>query len=223
MNIAQSMIYVLKHRKGEIFQSFWKQDLRPVYRGIKKETKSFYRKSKNNGVKITLSEIKNSTVESVAVFKDLPGRIRQGLLYFHDDLLKELDAQSDPKNKTVLCLKVIALLCSYTLGSVHGIRQSGHQLNFKGLRLKSTVIQIIATEILIKVSQVFILRLLEEVEGQLDDPEEKKKISSLRNVISLGQGNALDQENNAVEKNDRAHRIVESFRVYLMTGVREEP
>jgi hypothetical protein len=222
MNLAQSMIYVLKHRKRDIINNFWKQDMRPVFKGIPKETLTFFKKANKNGLKETFSNIKDSTVESVVVFKDLPSRIRQGFQYFHEDLLREMEALQDNQQKTVFCLKVIASLCSYTLGSVQGFRHSGHQLHFKGLKLKSAMLQVMATEILVKVSQVFVLRLLEEVEGHLDSRDEIKKISMFKQILS-GSQKISESENAVPETGDPALRIVESFRIFLMTGERRDP
>ncbi len=231
MNISESMVYVLKNRSSSLFTSFWKTDLRKVFRDVKNDFKDILSSSKSvmttikeQSVKETLKDVKDSTKDAVTVFKVVPGRIRQGLLFFRDDLIHEMEQLSEQKQKTIFCIKVIAVLSSFTLNALYGVRQTKNHLQFRGLKLKSALTHMVATEILVRVTQVFIVRLLNEMETQVDDADELKKISNFKSLISSG--TPLDSHPDfdlTASEGDRALAIVEAFKNFIMTGNRATP
>jgi hypothetical protein len=231
MNISESMVYVLKNRSSSLFSSFWKTDLRLVFRDVKNDFKDILSSSKNvfktikhQSVKETLKDVKDSTMDAVTVFKVVPGRIRQGLLYFRDDLIHEMEVLSEQKQKTIFCIKVIAVLSSFTLNTLYGVRQTKNHLQFRGFKFKNALTHMVATEILVRVTQVFIVRLLNEMEAQVEDVEERKKIASFKSIISSGA--PLDSHPDfdlTPSEGDRAMAVVEAFKTFIMTGQRVTP
>ena len=231
MNIAESMVFVLKNRSGDLFQSFFKDDLKGIFRDIKKDVTDFIKSGKGKvttikkqSFKETLLDVKDSTVDSVTVFKVIPSRIRQGYLYFQNDLLNEMDKLEDQKDKTLFCLKVIGVLSSFTLSTLYGVKRAKSDLQFKGLRVRNAFTHMLATELLVRISQVFTLRLMNEIEKQMEDQDELRKLNYFKSLLNDADLSKVDQSTiEEVESGDKAYTIVESFKTYVLTGKRVEP
>lgn len=227
MNLAESMKHVLMAKGQMIFTQFWKDDLTLIARDFKKDFVDLGKSSrhklktlKRQSIKETALEIKESAVDTVLIFKVIPGRIRDGFIIFQDQLLAELESLPDQKQKTIFCLKVIGALGGSTLSAFRGMRKGGNSLNFSGLRIRNAFTHYVVTELVFKLSQVFILRFLSEVEKELTDEHDRKNIKFFKDILS---DNARLEESELfhetpLEPGDRALAIVEGLRNYIMTG-----
>ena len=231
MNLAESMMYVLKNRRGALLTSFWKSDLKLVFKDVKKDLSEIIKASagklstiKNQSVKETFADVKESTIDSVTVFKVVPNRIREAFHYFHQDLVDEMEAHPDQKQKTLFCLKVIGVLSSFTLKTIYGVKKSRHDLQIHGLKMKSAFAHVIASELLVRIIHVFTVRMINEIEAQMNDEEEKKKLHYFKSLLSNFNSVEPQQDmHHDLEHTDRAFAIVEAFKTYILTGKRVQP
>lgn len=229
MNLAESMMFVLKNKSQNIFSSFWKNDVKLVLKDTKndmgrliKSGSGKFQEFKKQSFKENVADIKDSTLDAVTIFRVLPGRIKQGFIYFHEDLLNQLESLPEQKNKTIFCLKVIGVLSSFTLSALYGAQKTKSDLSLRGLKRTNAFTQMLAAELIMRISQVFVLRFITEVEGQMSDNKELKKLRYFKSLLSDGSKNvkvdALVDE--PLEEGDPAVVIVESLRTFILTGVR---
>lgn len=227
MNLAESMKHVLKSRSQTIFTQFWKDDLTLILTDMKKDFVEMgksgsqkVRELRGQSLKATFSEFKESAKDTVVIFKVVPGRIKDGFGYFQDDLLAELERLPEQKQKTIFCLKVIGALGGSTLSAFNSMRKGGSNMRFSGLRIRNAFTHYLVTEMVFKLSQVFILRILSEVEKELTDEHDKKNIRFFKDLLS--DNNRLDKpellKEAPLEPGDKALEIVEKLRNYLLTG-----
>ncbi len=229
MNIADSFKHVLRNRSQSLFTEFWNEDVKAVLKDSPAEllrmfksgagqVKSFKRKA----IKSTFSEVYDSTQDMVTIFKVIPARVKEGFSHFKEDLVHELENQADAKHKTIFCLKVLAALGSFSLAAIYNVKRGTGDFAFNGLKRKNAFTQFLVHELVFKLSQVFILRFLSEVEQQVSDPEELSHIRFFKGLIADKE--KLQEEahrlNKELEPGDRAVELVEELKNYIFTGKR---
>ncbi len=227
MNLAESMKYVLKNKGQNLFSTFWKEDVKIVLKDMKKDMGQLVKSGsgkikefKKQSLKETVADIKDSALDAVTIFRILPSRIKQAFIYFREDLLKELEDLPEQKDKTIFCLKIIGVLSSFTLTALYGAKKTRGDLSLKGLKRTTAFTQMLAAELVMRVSQVFVLRFISEVESQMSDDEELKKLRYFKSLLSDGSKNFQAFKDEPLEEGDAAVRIVESLRTFILTGVR---
>jgi hypothetical protein len=225
MNLADSMKKVLKNNSQNIFTDFWKEDLKTILKDIGRDVAQMaksgagtFRGIKTNGIKITAKEMLESASDTLLIFKILPKRVYQGFADFKEALVQELDSQPDQKQKTIFSLKVIGALTSFTLGAVYSIRRGKTEFFFSGLKRRNVMTQFIVAEVVFKLSQVFILRFLTELEKEVTNPEDLKSIRYFKDLISARSMVEAVQNGEAFVEADKAIEIVENLKRFIMTG-----
>jgi hypothetical protein len=217
MNIAESMAHVLKNKSQSIFSGFLKNDLKFILKEIKtdfvalgKSGKETFSALPKNGFKNTWNDVKETTIEATHILREIPKRVITGFKNFRDDFLEELEGLADPKEKTIFTMKVIGALSSFTLGAVAGVRSSK-----KGFG-RHTLTAFLKSEIILRLSQILVLRILNEVEKSLSDEEDLKNLSYFRTILTDVRGGGESDVNDLNQ--DDAVRIVEKLKNYIMTG-----
>lgn len=223
MNLSESILHVLRKESASVFKTLWKDDVKNVLVSIRRDFVEFYgsghefvRSLKKEGVKSTWKEARESLSETVDLIKVLPLRIRKGFQYFKDDFIEELENRPDPKEKTVFSLKVIGALTSYTLSGLYGVKKARTELRAPGLSQKKIFTKFLMAEIIFKVTQLFVLRFLEEVEKQELGNEDLKRISYFKNLLA----NPDAAEKEADLHQDEAIEIVDKLKYYILSGER---
>jgi dsDNA-binding SOS-regulon protein len=227
MNLADSMKSVLKN-KSHVFSEFWKDDLKIVLTEVQndlsrmvKDGKETIQSLKKDGIKINLKEMAESGADALLIFKVLPGRIKDGFTYFKDDLVEELESLPGQKQKTIFSLKVIGAVISFTIGIIYNIKKGRSDFSIKGLKRMNAFTQFIVAELVFKISQLILLRFLNEIEKQVTEPDELKHIRYFRELLSdREKAEAENEVLSSAEPGDRAIEIVEDLKKYIMTGKR---
>ena len=211
------MAHVLKHKSHHIFSGFFKNDLKFILKEVQEDFLALGKSSKKTftslpvkGFKSIWTDVKETTLESVKILTEIPKRVTTGFKNFRDDFLEELEGFADPKQKTIFSMKVIGALSTFTLGTVAGV--TGSKKGFG----KRSVTAFLKSEIILRLSQILVLRILTEVEKNLTDEEDLKNISYFRSILSDLRG-GVDHEINHLHE-DEAVRIVEKLKNYIMTG-----
>lgn len=225
MNLAESMKHVLKSQTGVLFTAFWKDDVKLILSDVKTDFKKLKQNSadkfnhvRNQTVFETLTEVKNSAIDSVNIFKVVPQRIKEGFSIFAEDFLKEMEGLPDQKQKTIFSLKVLGALSSSTLSAFYGMR--GTQVPIGGLKLRGAFAHYLVTELVFKISQVFMLRFMAEVEKGLTDEQDQKNLRYFRELLSDKKRleNPDLPQDIAPQPGDKALEIVENLREFILTG-----
>lgn len=227
MNLAESMKHVLKSQTSAIFSSFWKDDVKLILADVKKD---FGRMRKAGSEKIkqireqtvfqTLGDVKDSALDTVTVFKVMPQRIKGGFAHFSDEFIQELERLPEQKQKALFSIKVLGALTGSTVSAFYGLRKTGGNVAVTGLRLRSAFAHYLVSEVVFKVSQVFLLRFVSEVEKVLTDENDKKNLRYFKDLLSdkkrleEAQGNSESE----IEPGDKALEIVENLRHFILTG-----
>lgn len=214
MNLSDSMRFVLRHRGPALLSNFWKEDLLSVCRDTYREIVDLKHKSKH---KIITGEWKDSFIESFQIIKIIPRRVNQALAYLREDLALEFESRTDAKDRSLFCIQVFRELLKFCLSTFSTV-QSGGYLGLGKKRNQYT--HLLMTRLIYRLSRSFILRFLDEVEGQMDAPEEKGQLRSFRAVL-------LDDSDLSIQKviddfgaEDNVRSIVENFKKYVLTGER---
>jgi hypothetical protein len=231
MTLSDSMVYVLKHRRKNLLKNLWKEDVKNVLADFKDDVFGFiksnvtsFKELRQNSLRDNWKEVRGVTGDSVAVLRAVPNRLRLGIRYFQQDLADALETFPDQSQKSIFTLKVIGVLCRFTMSTLSGIQKASVRPEFQGLRIKSAFTQMIAAEILVRFVQVFTLRFIQEMENQLSNKEEVQKLEYLKAMLVTRDKNEVyDDVNVDVQGTDLAFSIVESFRNYLLTGKRVAP
>jgi hypothetical protein len=217
MNIAESMAFVLKNKSQSIFSGFFKNDLKFIFKEIKTDFVTLGKSSKDTfvalpkkGFKIAWGDVKETSIETAHILRDIPKRVTVGFKNFRDDFLEELEGFGDPKEKTIFTMKVIGALSSFTLGTVAGVRGSK-----KGFG-RHSMTAFLKSEIILRLSQILVLRILNEVEKSLTDAEDLKNLSYFRTILTDVRGTG-DVDIKDIHE-DEAVKIVEKLKNYIMTG-----
>jgi hypothetical protein len=217
MNLADSIKKVLKTQNHSL-NLFLKEDLKSIVLDFKKEwlnifsdANSLLKKLGEHGLKITLFELGQSLKNLLIILKYLPARIFDGLNYFKEDFLNEIDQCKDQKEKTLLCLKVFGALTHFAITTFYELKKGNSKIKIKGLGPLTTVSNIIVAELIFKITSTFILRLLASIEAELSSDDDKKHVSYFKQLIS----------NKEIDQNwDNSVIIVDKFKKYIMTGER---
>lgn len=231
MNLAESMKHVLRTRGSGLFSDFWREDLRLMASDLKQDVKNLgsaglsrVRSLKQRPFKETFVEVRNSAVDTALIFRVIPIRIRDAFTFFQEDVLKELEALPDARMRAVFGIKVMGALGGTALSFFYGLKRARQQISFKGIRIRNAFTYYILAELVFKVSQVFILRFLYEVEKELSNEQDKKNVKFFRDLISddarLADPKILEEDSSVA--GDRAVEIVESLKFYILTGKRSE-
>lgn len=229
MNLAESMKHVLITKSQNIFTHFWKEDLKVLLKETAEDVWSraqssgnVFKNAKEAGFKQTFKEFSESTVETFKILKIVPRRVRDGFKYFKEDFIAELDSLEDNKEKAIFCLKVIGVLSSSLVKSFYGMKKSQADFSVKGLKVTNAFTRFLIAEIIFKISQVLVLRVLNEVEKELTEDEDKKNVMFFRSVLAdskkLEEHKDLYPED--VKPGDKALELVENLKKYISTGVR---
>ncbi len=217
MNLADSIKLVLKSNNSAL-NLFLKEDLSSIVSDFKTSWMEIFRNSKNLFVEIrqhgftpTLLEVSTSLKSLVIIFRHLPKRIVDGLNFFKEDFLVEIENCQDPKEKTIVSLKVLGALTHLSILTFYEIKKGNLSLKFKGLGPFNKITSIIVAELIFKMTTSFVLRLMDAVDENLDNQEGEKQFSYFRQLILKKE---LDQNV------DSSVVIVEKFKKYIMTGER---
>lgn len=226
MNLADSMKNVLKNKSQYIFIDLWKDDVKIILKDVgrdviqmAKSSSGTFKTLKRNGIKGTYREIMESASDTLMIFKVLPGRVKEGFSYFKTDLIHELENQPDQKQKTIYSLKVIGTLTSFTLGAVYNLKKGNADIAFKGLKRRNAVTQFIAAEIVLKLTQLFVYRFLNELEKEVSDPVDLKNVRFLKDLIS-NKSQLSEDASGLAPFADSAIEIVDNLKHFILTGKR---
>ena len=211
MNISESVKYVLKSRGQEIFLEFWNQDLRKL---LKEQT------SQAESIKLASSLKFFKTLSESATFLGvLPSRVRQGFSKFIADFINELEMIEDPKEKTIFVLKVLIGLSSLVLTGLYSVQKARRKIPYSQSKVsKHLFSKLMIQEVALSAIHRLFLKFIHEVEKEINDPDELKKLKFLKQVMNEQQ--EWDQESSfdSAEDQDSAFRIVESFKNYIRIG-----
>lgn len=226
MNLADSLKYVLKNKSQHILFDFWNRDLKIILKGFGNDISQMYKSGatslkslKETGVKFSVKDVGDSLTDAFLILKVLPVRIKDAFTYFKDDLLSELELQSDPKSKAIFSFKILGALTSFTLGIFYNVKRGRTEINLKGLKHRNAFTKFIVAELIFKITQHFLQRILEELEQELSDPADIKNVRYFRQLLS--DRTEIPESEEDPEVNDRAIEIVEDFKNYIFTGKRK--
>lgn len=222
MNIAESMKYVLKNKSRTIFSFFTKDDIKKTFSDfghglvtITQQKKDLY---KNFSFKESLLDVKDSIQGSLLLAQAIPKRVNDGFKIFSNEMMIEMDKLPDQKQKTVFCMKVLAGLSKFAVSSAYEVGLGDVKLLGLG-KSRKMVSSVIISKIMFKTIQTFIIRMIQEMEKELSDPEELKNLQNLKDIIMDNSANAVDKIFDGVtDPNDRAFVIVNNFKNYILTG-----
>ncbi len=222
MNLAESMKYVLKNKSRTIFSFFTKEDIKKTFtdfgHGIVTVTKQKKMLYKNFSLKESLLDVRDSIQGSVILAQAFPKRVNDGFKIFSTEMMLEMDKLPDQKQKTVFCMKVLAGLSKFAVSSAYEVGLGDVKLLGFG-KSRKMVSSVIISKIMFKTIQIFIIRMIQEMEKELTDPEELKNLQNLKAVIMDDSANAIDKIFDGItDVNDRAFIIVNNFKNYILTG-----
>ena len=222
MNISESMKHVLKTKSQSIFSSLVKEDFKVIIKGFAGDLISLKPQKKNFkkfNFKESMLGIKDSVQGTAIVLKEIPRRLNEGFRIFQQELMDELDKLPDQKQKTMFCMRVLAGLSKFALSSAYDVGLGDRKLLGFGGSYKKAMTQAMASKLMFKTIQAFIIRFIQEVEKEITDPEELKSIQGFKETIMDDSGNAIDMVFEGVtDPNDRAFIIIDNFKHYVLTG-----
>jgi hypothetical protein len=222
MNLAESMKYVLKNKSRTIFSFFTKEDLKKTIKdfghGIVATTQQKKDLYKRFSFKESISDISGSFQGAVLLVRAIPQRVNEGFRIFSNEMTLEMDKLPDQKQKTVFCMKVLAGLSKFAVSSAYEVGLGDAKLLGLG-KSRKMVSSVIISKIMFKTIQTFIIRMIQEMEKELTDPEELKNLQNLKKIIMDNSANAIDKIFEGItDSNDRAFVIVNNFKNYILTG-----
>lgn len=223
MNLSESMKLVLKTRSQNIITDFWKSDVKSIIQEAKTDFGHFISRAPRDSISLKhgIGDLKDSTFEFVTLVASIPGRVKKGFALFREDFLRELDNLEDSKEKTIFCIKVIGALTSFAVGTFYGIKKAKHDYSTSGLRTKNALTHFLAKELVLRLSQLFILRFLAEVEREVTEPEELRKLRFFKKMLLESKEDGNYEELSGQDPQDPAFAIVESLKQYLLNGHKE--
>lgn len=217
MNIVESMKHVLKNKRQSIFSVLVKEDLFNYIKNISTDIASIT-KQRNFSIRNSFKVAKESVQDSFLLLKAIPQRVNDGSRIFGMELISELEKLTDPKQKTVFCMKVLAGLSKLALSSAYDIGLGEAKLIGFG-KSKKMVANVVVTRVLFKAVQSFVIRFIEEIEKEVSDPDELIKIRGFKDTVLDDSGNAIDKFFDGVtDPDDRAFVIVDNFKRFVLTG-----
>lgn len=217
MNLAESMKYVLKTKSQNIFASLVKEDFKNIFKEVTGEllrlTQVSHKALGNFSIKESFTEVKYSLQDTALLIKVIPQRVNNGFKLFQQELMLELEKLPDPVQRTKFFMKVLAGLSKFALSSAYDVRMIGMG---KGKNIYS---RLLLSKLIFKTIQSFVVRLIEEVEKEVTNPDELKFLRGFKETVLDDSGNAIDKFFEGVtDPNDRAFTIVENFKRYILTG-----
>lgn len=218
MTLAEAVKYVLVNRSKNLLSDFFLEDLTTILSDWGKEITSLLKSGADltrKGSRYTTTDIKEAFLESYEIVKILPGRIKDAFQQFYHEFLSELEAISDPKEKSVFSIKVIGSLVSTILGILYSVKKGTANVSLNSLKKPGRFTTFIAAVLLIRISLALVLRFLTEVDSRIEDLEEKKHLRYFINLLSN-----QDSESHLGD-DDKAVQIVQQLRSFIMTGQRE--
>lgn len=222
MNISESMKHVLKTKSQSIFSSLVKEDFKGILKGFAGDLISFKPKNKSFkkfNLKSSLIDIKDSVQGTAIVLKEIPRRMNQAFHIFQQELMDELEKLPDQKQKTMFCMRVIAGLSKFALSSAYDVGLGDKKLLGFGGSYKKVMTHKMASKLMFKTIQAFIVRFIQEVEKEITDPQELESLQSFKESILDDSGNAIDMVFDGVtDPKDRAFVIINNFKHYVLTG-----
>jgi hypothetical protein len=227
MNLSESMKHVLKNKTQNLFSDFWKEDLKLIITDLKDDFTHFNKSGlsrlkslKNFKLKDAAREVRESTVDTLEIFKIMPRRMKDAFTLFREEVLTEMEGLPDGKERAIFGLKLLGALGTSALGFFYGMKRASTGASFRGLRLRSAFAQYVISEFVFKVTQLFILRFLKEVEAELSEEGDVKRIRFFKDLLShqdkWEDGDLPDDTR--LEPGDRALEIVESLKNYIIMG-----
>jgi hypothetical protein len=217
MNIVESMKHVLKNKRKSIFSVLVKEDLFNYIKTISTDIASIT-KQRNFSVKNSFKIAKESVQDYLLLIKAIPQRVNDGSRIFGLEFISELEKLTDPKQKTVFCMKVLAGMSKLALSSAYDLGLGEAKLIGLG-KSRKMVANVVVTRVLFKAIQSFIIRFIEEIENEVTDPEELIKIRGFKETVLDDSGNAIDKFFDGVtDPGDRAFVIVDNFKRFVLTG-----
>jgi len=220
MNLSDSMKFVLKNKGPNLLADFWHQDIKGILKDFKRDLFKVLAQAPRDksSFKAGLYELKDMAKDAMVVVGELPSRVKLGFSIFRDEVLEELDKIEDPKKKTIFCLRIAGALTSFAVTAIYGVKTAKKEIKISGLANRKAFTQFIVAELALRMSHFFVLRFLREVEKQMDNPEELKKIRFFKKMLSSkptgNELNDLPEENDS----DPAFRIVNNLNNYILTG-----
>lgn len=222
MNISESMKHVLKTKSQSIFSSLVKEDFKVILKGFAGDLISFKPKKKTLekfSFKHSLVNFKDSVQGTALVIKEIPRRLNEAFHIFQRELMEELEKLPTQKQKTMFCMRVLAGLSKFALSSAYDVGLGDKKLLGMSGSYKNIMTHKMASKLMFKTIQAFILRFIQEVEKEITDPEELKNIQGFKDAIMDDSGNAIDMVFDGVtDPKDRAFIIIENFKNYVLTG-----
>jgi hypothetical protein len=217
MNIVESMKHVLKNKRQSIFSVLVKEDLFNYIKTISTDIASIT-KQRNFSAKNSFKIAKESVQDYLLLIKAIPQRVNDGSRIFGLEFISELEKLTDPKQKTVFCMKVLAGMSKLALSSAYDLGLGEAKLIGLG-KSRKMVANVVVTRVLFKAIQSFIIRFIEEIENEVTDPDELIKIRDFKETVLDDSGNAIDKFFDGVtDPGDRAFVIVDNFKRFVLTG-----
>lgn len=227
MNLADSVKLVLKNKSQAIFSGFWRDDLANLLHETRSDLSHVFKNGyhqyqaiRKNGLKSSAHELIDSARDVFIIFRIIPRRVKRGFIQFRDDFIVELDKLPEQKQKTIFCIKVLGALSSFAVGAVYNMKLGKLDYSFTGIKRRNAFTQFLIAELIFKISQVFIMRFLNEVEKHLTDPDELNNLRYFKALFS--DRNKLEEEVEHLEEQefeqDRSITIVDDLKHYILTG-----
>lgn len=189
-----------------------------VKEDVKKTATDFISNAQKINIKESITDAKESLQGTILLLRAIPMRVNDGFKIFTKEFLSELDKLPDQKQKTVFCMKVLAGLSKFALSSAYDVGLGDAKL-LGVVKTKNLVTNIIISKMLFKTLQAFIVRMIDEMEKEITDPTELKNLQGIKTVILDDSGNAIDKFFTGVtDPNERAFKIVENFKIFILTG-----
>ena len=222
MNLSESVKFVLKKKAQNIFQLMVKEDLKKSIKEIPANVAAFTKYSnraiRRFSVKESLSEVKSSVYGTALLIKVIPQRTNEGMKIFFQEFTRELEQLSDPKERTVFCMKVLAGLSKFALSTAYDVGLGDIKLLGFG-RSKVTYSRAIVAKMIFKTLQSFIVRFIDEVEKEIENQDDFNQLETLKKIVLDDSGNAIDKFFEGItDPDDRAFKLVNNLRSYIVTG-----
>lgn len=223
MNLAESMKFVLKNKGQNIFSSLVKEDFKLILKDFALDLVPFKTSKtdlKKFSLKKSLKRIQYSVQDKAILFREIPRRLNDGFRIFQQELMEELEKLPDQKQKTMFCMRVLAGLSKFALSSVYDVGIGEARLLGIG-KAKKAMTHAVASRLLYKTIQAFIIRFIQEVEKEITDVDELKNLQGFKESILDDSGNAIDKFFEGVtDPDDRAFIILDNFKNYILNGER---
>jgi hypothetical protein len=222
MNLSESVKFVLKNKAQNIFQLMVKEDLKKSIKEIPSNVAAFTKYSnraiRRFSVKESLSEVKSSVYGTALLIKVIPQRTNEGMKIFFQEFSRELEQLSDPKERTVFCMKVLAGLSKFALSTAYDVGLGDIKLLGFG-RSRVTYSRAIVAKLIFKTLQSFIVRFIDEVEKEIENQDDLNQLETLKKIVLDDSGNAIDKFFEGItDPDDRAFKLVDNLRSYIVSG-----